>query len=348
MSNDQPEAPVAVGGQAVVEGVMMRAPAATSVAVRRPDGSIVVRVRAAKRIAARYPFLGRPALRGITVMIETLMDGMSALNFSAEQALPEEEKPKSEGATQGAIFATLVFAVALGFGVFAVLPHALTWLLGWALGSEDLSGGRALVFHLVDGVFKLLIFLGYVWGISRMKEMRRVFEYHGAEHQAVHAFEAKLPLTVESLGRFPTAHPRCGTAFLVTVIAVSILFFACIFPLMPVLSDTNWLNQLAYVFIKLPLILPIAGVSYELIRLAGKTRDGLFGRILSAPGVWFQRITTQPPDPSQQEIAIVALASALEPSRAGVGDALAETVVTFGTFDEFRAWTGAAEPTGAS
>jgi len=189
VSKPAPEAPVAVGGQAVVEGVMMRAPAATSVAVRRPDGSIIVRVRSAKRVAQALPLLGKPGLRGVAVMLETLLDGMSALSFSAEQALPDDEKPKGGGATQGALVATLALAVALGFGVFAVLPHALTWALGWLLGSDALEGGRALPFHLVDGVFKLLIFLGYVWGISKMKEMRRVFEYHGAEHQAVHAFE---------------------------------------------------------------------------------------------------------------------------------------------------------------
>jgi uncharacterized protein YqhQ len=338
-----------VGGQAVVEGVMMRAPAATGVAVRKADGSLVVRVRSTRRLAESRPWLGRPGLRGVTVLLETLVDGMSALNFSAEQAMPEEAHPEAKpaggkvaakAAGTGAIVATLVLAMAFGFFMFAVAPHLLTNAIGWLVGSEALAEGRAVLFHLVDGLVKVLIFLGFVWTMSHLKDMRRVFQYHGAEHQAVHAYEAGLDLTPEALSRFPTAHARCGTAFLVTVIVVSIFVFAGVFPLLPVLSDVAIVNQLLYVGIKAPLVLPIAGLSYEVIRLAGRTSHRVLGRIVSAPGVWFQGITTQRPDRGQQEIAIAALRSALAPAIAGVVGDRSEAVLPFASFDEFQAWAG--------
>jgi uncharacterized protein YqhQ len=327
---------VSVGGQAVVEGVMMRAPGATSVAVRRPDGSLAVRVKIAQRIASRYPILARPGLRGVAMLLETMVDGMSALAFAADQAMPEEERPTG-AITPVALALTLAFSMAFGFFLFAVVPHILTWAFGLAVGSDALSGGRAMSFHLLDGVVKFCIFIGFVWMMSRMKDMRRVFEYHGAEHQAVHAFEHRLPLTVGSLASFPTAHPRCGTAFMVTVIAVSILVFAVIFPFIPEVSGIRILNQAAFVAIKLPLVLPVAGLSYELIRYAGKKQDGLFGRILSAPGVWMQAITTQKPDASQQEVAIVALDAALAPEAFGVTALNPQKTVFFRDIAEFEA-----------
>ncbi len=342
------EQPVAVGGQAVVEGVMMRAPAATSVAVRRPDGSLAVRVRLAHRIAAQYPVLARPGLRGVAVLVETMYDGMSALSFAAEQAMPEDERP-SGAATPAALALTLVFSMAFGFFLFAVVPHLLTWAFGVAVGSEDLAGGQAVSFHLLDGFVKFGIFLGFVWLISKMKDMRRVFEYHGAEHQAVHAFENRLPLTVESLAGFPTAHARCGTAFMVTVIAVSIFVFAGVFPLLPKdMTPYRVLDQAIYVAIKLPLVLPVAGLSYELIRFAGKKADSLLGRLLSAPGVWLQAITTQPPDASQREVAIVALKAALDPAALGAVAGAPEQVRFFRDVAEFEGVLAAAAGPGGT
>lgn len=324
---------------------MMRAPAATAVAVRKPDGSLVVRTRRASRLIDRWPLVGKPGLRGMAILIETMADGMSALNFSAAQAMPEDDKkpatdsnaaaPKAENRL--AILVTMVVALAFGFALFAALPHFLTWGLGWLLDSADLQGGQALLFHLVDGVIKMAIFLGYVYAMSLVKDMRRVFEYHGAEHQAVHTFERGLPLEPATMSTFPTAHPRCGTALMVTVIAISILVFAGVFPLLPALSDHPAINQALYVLIKLPLILPIAALSYEVIRLAGKRSNGWFGKIVSAPGVFFQRITTKPPDASQQEVAIVSLCAAMWPERMGVTADHPESIVYFGSFDEFRA-----------
>lgn len=322
---------------------MMRAPDATSVAVRKPDGSLVVRVRAARRLAARYPWMGQPGMRGIAVLVETLSDGISSLNFSAAQAMPETSGDKQD-ASSLAIIATLAFSLAFGFFMFAVLPHILTLWLGDLLGDDDLAGGRAVIFHLVDGVVKVLLFLGFMWSVSLMKDMRRVFEYHGAEHQAVHAFEAGLPLEVRSLSRFPTAHARCGTAFLITVIVVSILVFAGIFPLMPVIFENKILNQVSYVLVKAPLVLPIASMAYELIRLSARLKSRVLGWLLSAPGVLFQRITTQPPEADQQEVAIIALTAALSPALAGVGQARPESIVEFADFEEFKRWNHVSEP----
>lgn len=314
---------------------MMRAPGATSVAVRRPDGSLVVRVRAGTRMADRHPWLARPGLRGAVVLWETLSDGMSALSFSADQAMPETQRKAGPWAMAASMAASVLFALLL----FAALPHALTWGIGHLAGSEALSGGRAWSFHLVDGLVKFGLFLAFVWATGRMPDMRRVFQYHGAEHQAVHAFEQGLPLTPASMQRLPTAHERCGTAFIVTVIAVSILFFAGVFPLLPRPAESIAWSQVAYVLVKIPLVLPIAALSYEVIRWAWRQRNGLFGRILSAPGVWMQRITTQVPALDQQEVALVALRSALDPGRFGVGSPEAsEALRIFQDYGEFDAW----------
>lgn len=334
MNQTHAEPPVTVGGQAVVEGVMMRTPAATSVAVRRPDGSIVVRVRAARRLAERHPVMAAPGLRGVAVLIETLSDGLSALNFAAAQAMPEPQGAGTPSAA--ALAATLAVSLVFGFLLFAVIPHAVTLLAGDLLGVASLAGGRAVTFHLVDGLVKVAVFVAFVWAISQMKDIRRVFQYHGAEHQAVHAYETGLNLLPRNLSRFPTEHPRCGTAFLVTVIVVSILVFALVFPWMPEISDRRWLNQVLYVAIKAPLILPIAAASYELIRAASRMDNRMLGAVLSAPGVLFQRITTKAPDEAQQEVAIVALIAALRPDRLLRAPDEVEAVDSFATFEDFQ------------
>lgn len=328
-----------VGGQAVVEGVMMRAPDATSVAVRRPDGSIVVRVRSQASLSKRFPAFSRPGLRGVATLLETMADGISALNFSAVHAMPQDQAGGSDkpGAamTTGAIVATLVVSMAFGFALFAALPHFLTWGIGMLTGSDALAGGRAAAFHLVDGFIKLCIFILYIWLVSFMKDMRRVFEYHGAEHQAIYAFESGVELSPAVLERHTTLHPRCGTAFLVTVIAVSIFVFAGVFPLLPELSSVRFVNQALYVAIKLPLILPVAAISYEIIRFAGKCRGSWFGKMVSGPGLLMQKITTRRPDSNQQEIAIVALRSALNPAWFGLSGETGERIVEFSGYQDF-------------
>ncbi len=316
---------------------MMRTPTATSVAVRRPDGSLVVRVREARRLAERHPVLAAPGFRGVAVLIETLSDGLSALNFAAAQAMPEAADDAGGGApSAAALAATLAVSLGFGFLLFAVVPHAVTLGVGDLLGVESLAGGRAVAFHVVDGFVKVAVFLAFLWGISQMKDIRRVFQYHGAEHQAVHAYETGLTLLPRNLSRFPTEHPRCGTSFLVTVIVVSILAFALVFPWMPDLSERRWLNQVLYVAIKAPLILPIAAASYELIRAASRMENRLLGAALSAPGVLFQRVTTRAPDPDQQEVAIVALVSALRPERFLRALGATEAVESFSSFEDFQ------------
>ncbi len=330
-----------VGGQAVVEGVMMRAPSAVTVAVRRPDGSIIVRVRSSLPLSKRFPVLGKPGLRGGLILLETMLDGISALNFSAENAIEEApESPDKAPSTmsKAAIGATLVFSLAVGFALFAALPHFLTWGLGELTGNDALKSGTAALFHLVDGAIKLGIFLLYIWLVSLMKEMRRVFEYHGAEHQAIFVHESGQALNTGNMSGFKTQHPRCGTAFLVTVIAVSIFVFVGVFPLLGEISSNKILNQIAYLGIKLPLILPIGALSYEIIKLANRFSDRWFGRVISAPGLLMQHITTRRPDESQQQIAVVALATALDPTRAGVVDSVHEKVLEFVDFDAFNVW----------
>jgi len=218
-----------------------------------------------------------------------------------------ERKPLSKAALALTITASLLLA----FGLFAALPRLITWGLGTALGNADLESGTALAFHAVNGVFKVGIFLLYLFGISFLPDIRRVFQYHGAEHKSVFAFEAKAPLDVAGAQGFTTFHPRCGTSFLILVIAVSILVFALTFPLLPRLSEHAVVNQLLLVLVELPLMFPVAGVAYELIRLSGKHPRHPLVRMVAAPGLWLQRITTKPPDDAQVEVALVAMLTAL-------------------------------------
>lgn len=321
---------------------MMRTPRASSVAVRRPDGSLAVQVRLVKRLAERYPILAAPGLRGIAVLIETISDGIAALNFAASQVLPEEQA-RSHTSRLGLVF-SLALSMAFGYFLFAVAPHAATVALGHLFEAESLASGRDLLFHVVDGFVKVLFFLAFLWAIAHMKDIRRVFQYHGAEHQAVHAYEAGLNLYPKNLSRFPTEHARCGTAFLIMVIVVSILVFAIVFPFMPDLSASKWLNQTIYVALKAPLIFPIASLSYELIRLSARATNRTLAALLSAPGLLFQKITTKRPQPDQQEVAIVALLSALRPERFIQSPQEAEIVQYFPSFDAFMRTLPAERP----
>ncbi|MBI5545067.1 MAG: DUF1385 domain-containing protein [Deltaproteobacteria bacterium] len=311
-----------IGGQAVLEGVMMRSPKSFVVAVRRPDGQIVVREQAWETLLGQIKPLRWPFLRGVIVLVESLWNGMSALNFSAEQAMPEEEKdPKAKGESpavgprqatgkeKAALGATLVLSLVLGLALFVGAPHLLTWLLGVALKVP--LDTNSFAFHAIDGVIKAAIFIAYLWGISRLPDIRRVFEYHGAEHKAIWAYESEQPLTPESAAKFTTLHPRCGTSFLLLVLAMSILMFALVFPFVPKVSETAILNHLAMIGIKVPLMFPLAGLSYELQRLSARKNAPQVLRWLVAPGLWLQRITTREPSKEQLEIAVLALSRAL-------------------------------------
>ncbi len=296
--------PANVGGQAVIEGVMMKAPSRLCVAVRRPSGEILVKNDPLRSLAARWPVLGWPFVRGPVVLGETLVQGMKALSFSAQQALEEE----GEELGSWALLLTLVVAIGAGLGLFVALPHLLSLGLG-----RVVPGGfstHSFWFHLVDGAIKVALFGGYLWIISLMRDIRRVFEYHGAEHKAIYCYESGGRLCVETARGYPRLHPRCGTAFLLVVLVVSILVFAVALPLLPRLAARGWLTQALLIGLKIVLMLPIAGVSYEVIRMAGKKQGrGLWGALIW-PGLQLQRLTTREPSDDQIEIALAALRAA--------------------------------------
>ncbi len=325
-----------VGGQAVIEGVMMRSPKSFVVAVRRPDKQIVVREQAWETLLGGVKPLRWPLLRGGIVLIESLWNGLSALNFSAEQSMPEEEggsapvdAPRQATAKERAALAmTLVVSLVLGLGLFVGAPHLLTWLFGKGIGVPLDTDGFA--FHVVDGVIKALIFVAYLALISRMPDIRRVFEYHGAEHKAIWTFEKGEGLTPQNAARHTTLHPRCGTSFILIVLLVSIVLFAAVFPFIPKVSEAALLNQLAMIGIKLPLMFPVAGIAYELQRWSARERCPRVIKWLVAPGLLLQRITTREPSEDQLEIAVLSLqrALAIEAGRAGQ-----EGVVLYRDFD---------------
>lgn len=319
-----------IGGQAVIEGVMMRSPRSFAVAVRRPDGSIVVREAGWLSFSERLPFLKWPLLRGANMLIESMANGISALNFSAAQAMPEEEDkktgetngsgtvenaPEDAGAKTGgaAIWATLALSLAMTVLLFKGLPHFLTWGLGALLGTDGQSAlpMDGALFHLVDGGLRLAIFAGYILAISRLDDVKRLFMYHGAEHKSVHTWEADLPLDVEHTRPQSTAHPRCGTSLILLVIAVSVFVFAAALPFLPKVSDNTLVQTLFAFAVKVPLLLPIAGLAYEAQRLAAKHPSNPLVRMLIAPGMLMQRLTTREPGDKELEVALTALRKAV-------------------------------------
>ena len=283
---------------------MMRAPRRLCVAVRRPSGAVVVKNDPFSPLSLRLPFLAWPFLRGPVVLFETLVHGLKALSFSANQALEEEETQMGSWA----LSLTMFLAVAAGLALFVALPHLLSLWLGRlkALAFDEMS----LWFHLTDGLIKVALFVGYLGLISRLKDIQRVFEYHGAEHKSIYCFEAGQELTVANARAYSRLHPRCGTAFLLVVLVVSMLVFALVFPFLPRFSANTVLNQAAQIGLKVMLMLPIAGISYEVIRLAGKKGGQGFWAMLLWPGLQMQRLTTREPDDSQIEIALAALRAA--------------------------------------
>lgn len=306
-SGTSPEGELLVGGQALIEGVMMRSPGAFGVAVRRPDGSIAFQRGKVQSLAKRFPFLKLPLLRGIAVLFQSLAIGIRALNFSAEEAMagideaePKPEKKEEKEKTSGWAIASSM-AVGLGAGVliFILLPLWLTHLAERYVFGGPLSG---LSFNLVDGGLRAVLFLGYIFLISRMKDIHRVFQYHGAEHKVVFAWEKKLPLTVDHARAQSRLHPRCGTSFLLFVLLLSIVVFALIPKTAPFLIKFGG---------RLLLMPVIAGLSYEVLRFTAKHRAAPLFALLVAPGLALQRITTQEPTDDMLEVAIAALEEAL-------------------------------------
>ena len=288
-----------VGGQAVMEGVMMRAPHSYCVAVRKPSGEIVTEEQAIERVSEKYPWFKLPILRGLGMLGQAMTLGFRALKFSANAALQDETKPAGEPTVQVSSWimtANLVFSLGFFIFLYKFVPLFLATRLGKSVPA--LSGRFAT--NMADGVIRMAIFLTFLFLLSRMKDIRRVFEYHGAEHKVVFNFESRKPLSIENAQKFVTFHPRCGTSFLLVVMVISMIFYA----LLPFDSfAAKFLGRIAL----LPLI---TGVSYELIRFAAK-RQGTAMGLITAPGLWLQRITTQPPDDTEVAVAIHALEGAM-------------------------------------
>ncbi len=315
-----------IGGQAVIEGVMMRAPHGLSVAVRRPDGSLIVQEGP---YTTRFDkkFWKMPGLRGVATLVESLKIGFRALQFSAEQQMTEEEKEKESGGGRLAMILSTMFAL----GLFVALPQLLAAGSGKLFG-HDFGLGEAN-FHIVIGGFKLLIVLSYLLLIGRIPEIRRVFQYHGAEHKTINAYERELPLTVENVKAQTTMHPRCGTTFLVVVVMVSIVVGAIAAPLL-LPNAEGFLGQIQLLALRIGLLPVIAAISFEFQRFTARYCTTGPLQFLLWPGFLFQKISTREPDEDQIEVAITAMEAAAWRERAGA-EVKGEEPLVFPNFDGF-------------
>jgi uncharacterized protein YqhQ len=300
-----------VGGQAVMEGVMMRAPHSYCVAVRKPSGEMITEQMHLARMSEQYPIYKYPVFRGVGTLYQAMKLGIKALQFSTNALLaelPGAEKQDAKEAPKELPKWAMALNLVMMLGSFVFLYKWLPLYLASRLGKVYPVLGSDVAINLADGVIRLGIFLLFMGLISRMKDIRRVFEYHGAEHKVVFNFESGQPVTVENAQRFTTFHPRCGTSFLMLLMIVS----AVLYPFLPVHTF------LAKFAIRIALLPVLVGVCYEMIRFAAR-KPGSIMKILTAPGLWLQRITTKPPSDDQAEVAIYALegAMALEKSQGG-------------------------------
>jgi uncharacterized protein YqhQ len=277
------------GGQAVVEGVMMRGPDHWAVAVRRPDGDVHVESHEIRSIAQRHPIWKRPGLRGIVVLGQSLAIGVRALMIATNESLEEEER-----LTRRQVGVSLAIAATLFVGVFILGPTTLfTWFEG------RIGGG--LWVNVLEGLFRVALFVGYLWLIGRTRDIHRVFEYHGAEHKTIAAHEHGEPLEPEAIDRYPKEHVRCGTNFLIIVMIITIFVFT-------LFGTPGLLWRLASRIVAIPLI---AAIAYEALRLGARFPGSLVMRALMAPGIWLQKITTQEPDRGQIEVAVASFEEVL-------------------------------------
>lgn len=304
---------LSVGGQAVIEGVMMRSKDKIATAVRIPSGRILVKVQNYLPLAKRHKILNLPILRGAVAFVEMLIIGIKTLNYSAEIAISELEKEEAiekgldpdatkKKSNDTMLFVTAAFAVALGVFIFFFIPLAISNLF-------DINK-NAVGFNLLAGGIRLTMFIAYVWGISLFKEFRRIFEYHGSEHKSIYTYELGEELVPERASLQSRFHPRCGTSFILIVAIFAIMTYAISDTIYTIMTGQppTLLTRFALHFSLLPLV---AGSSYELLKLSGRTRDSKITRFLIAPGLWLQRLTTKEPSNDQLEVAIVALESAL-------------------------------------
>ena len=289
---------ILVGGQAVIEGVMMRVPGAYATAVRDPEGKVHVDKHDFISRVETSGFWKKPILRGIMALFESMKMGMKTLQWSVDIAMPEEAE-KQPGKL--AHFFSTVFAIVLAISMFVVAPLGLTT---WLLDIER----EAVAFNIISGLFRISFFILYLLAISMMKDVKRLFRYHGAEHRVVFNFESGKDVNVDNAQSFSTYHPRCGTSFMFIVLLSAILVFALIDTIViAIFGEITIFHRLAF---HLPLMPLVAGISYEIIKITARKDESLFFRSLRAPGLWLQHITTQPPEDDMVDVAITALQSA--------------------------------------
>lgn len=326
----------------MIEGVMMRSPNAFVVAVRKPGGEIRLRRDQWYGLSQKLSFMKKPFLRGVVMLIEAMANGVVSLNYSANIAMDEElkaealkkgksleqyeQEKKAKEKIDWQTYLTIGVSFLFGILLFVFVPHAATeginqWFnLGW-----DLNG---FLFHFIDGLVKACVFILYVWGIGQLEDIRRVFQYHGAEHKSISTFENGEELTVENAKKYTTLHPRCGTSFIFFVLFISIILFSVLFVIIPIEGWVNsWLptgqtgfvaekiypniKHVVAIFIKIPLMLPVAGISYEIIKFAGKHAGNPLCKALSFPGMMLQKLTTKEPDEEQLEVALASIKAVL-------------------------------------
>jgi uncharacterized protein YqhQ len=306
-----------IGGQALIEGIMMKSPEKTAICVRMPDGSIDTSYMNERKLAQRCKIFGLPIIRGVVNFVESMIQGYKALMFAADKSgftdfEEENEKPKTEKDQKkesALLNFVMVVGTVLGFALaivlFMYLPRLLVdgieWVASTKIESKLLRSG-------IEQLIKLIVFVGYMWAVSFMKDIKRVFMYHGAEHKTIFCYEAGLPLTVENVKKQKRFHPRCGTSFMILMILISVIVSTVVQMIFPAVYTVKWL----WVVAKILMIPLICGIGYEVLKICGKY-DNLLTRIISAPGLWLQRISTKEPTDDMMEIAIAAL-KACEPT----------------------------------
>jgi len=298
--------PTNIGGQAVIEGVMMKGPKDIAIAVRSPDNEIVVKKEPVEGIITKYKLNKIPFLRGGLALIDAMILGVRSLNYAADIAMPEENSDEEPGRFEAflqKIFGDKFVDVVMCFSIFiALLISVGVFILGPTLlaGTFKKTIQSTAVLNLIEGVLRLTLFILYVFAISKMEDIRRVFQYHGAEHKTIYCYENREDLNVENVRKYSTLHPRCGTSFLFIVMMVSMILFSMI----------AWKDPISRMLIRLALLPVVAGISYEIIKIAGKSQSA-FMDIVSYPGMMMQKLTTLEPDDSQIEVAIEALKNVL-------------------------------------
>lgn len=320
LSNYQPES---LGGQAVIEGVLMRSPRRLAVAVRAPDGGIVVDNQDFLAYSRRSKILSFPVIRGAASLFESLAIGVKALNFSMavqeRPAVKEPDAPKGAGASMGAfakgkkldsllVGVSLLASLALALGLFQLLPY---WSASNLIGGTREAPANPILFNLTAGLVRISLLLSYMWGISHLKDISRVFQYHGAEHKSIFAHERNGGLTVAGAQAQSRFHPRCGTSFILIVALVCILFFSVLDGFLWQVFDYTYPTFFHRFLFHLPFVPMVAGLSFEVLKWTARYQDSPWVRPLILPGLWLQNITTREPDEKQLEVAIASIEAAL-------------------------------------